>query len=107
MLMNGEEGRIAAGMSCNPACMLLQAATQLDVDSVCMDCEDGVADSRKEDARNSIVQLLSELDFGRSERAVRINPVASGLADEDLRALFTGKTLPDVLVLPKVTCPCQ
>lgn len=46
-------------------------------------------------------QALADIQFGASERAVRINSVQSGLAEEDLRALLAGPALPDALVVPK------
>jgi citrate lyase beta subunit len=53
----------------------------------------------------SLLSLLAgaDLDFGASEAAVRINPVSSGLADEDLSAVLSAKRLPDALVVPKVS----
>ena len=42
------------------------------------------------------------LDFGRSERAVRINGVQTPYVEEDLQAVLTAKQLPDALVVPKV-----
>jgi citrate lyase beta subunit len=65
-----------------------------------MDMEDGVALNRKTEARQSIVQALQELDFGRSERLVRINAVGSGLEQDDLQAVLKHK--PDGIVVPKV-----
>lgn len=53
-------------------------AAELDVDCVCLDCEDAVAINRKADARESIVELLQTVDFGRSDVAVRINSPDSG-----------------------------
>lgn len=47
-------------------------------------------------------QALSELIFGRSERAVRINGVSSDLCEDDLAAVLGGPQLPDALVVPKV-----
>lgn len=44
----------------------------------------------------------ADLDFGGSEAAVRINPVSSGLAEDDLAAVLSAKRLPDALVVPKV-----
>lgn len=44
----------------------------------------------------------ADLDFGASEAAVRINPVSSGLAEEDLSAALSAKRLPDALIVPKV-----
>ncbi len=78
----------------------IQKATQLDVDCVCMDMEDGVAINRKTEARQTIIQALQELDFGRSERLVRINAVGSGLEWDDLQAVL--KYRPDGIVVPKV-----
>lgn len=46
-------------------------------------------------------QALADIQFGASERAVRVNSVQSGLAGEDLRAVLTGASLPDALVVPK------
>jgi hypothetical protein len=45
---------------------------------------------------------IADLDFGSSEAAVRINPVSSGLAADDLTAVLSAKRLPDALVVPKV-----
>jgi hypothetical protein len=58
----------------------IRKATTLGVDCICMDIEDGVAFQRKAEARQTILQALAELDFGRSERLVRINALGSGLA---------------------------
>ncbi|HET7089106.1 MAG TPA: CoA ester lyase [Anaerolineae bacterium] len=75
-------------------------AATLDVDCVCLDLEDGTALNRKQAARETIVQALRTLDFGRSERLVRINPVGSGMEVDDLAATIDGR--PDGYVLPKV-----
>lgn len=77
----------------------LEKGAGLDVDCVCMDLEDGVALNRKEAARATIVQALQSLPFGRSERLVRIQPLASGAAEADLRAVLPAH--PDGIVLPK------
>jgi len=65
-----------------------------------MDMEDGVAVNRKTEARHTIADALQSLDFGRSERLARINPVGSGLELDDLLAAMEGK--PDGVVVPKV-----
>ena len=65
-----------------------------------MDLEDGVARNRKAEARETIVKALNTLDFGRSERLVRINPVGSGLETDDLAAVLPAR--PDGVVVPKV-----
>ncbi len=78
----------------------IRKAATLDADCVCLDMEDGVALSRKADARALIPRMLAELDFGRAERLVRINPVGSGMEADDLRAAL--EVRPDGVVIPKV-----
>ncbi len=72
----------------------------LGVDCICLDLEDGVAVNRKLGARDTITEALQKLDFGHSERLVRINPLQSGLAEDDLVSVLTAH--PDGIVLPKV-----
>ena len=78
----------------------IQKAITLGVDCVCMDMEDGVATNRKAEARRSIAEALQSLDFGRSERLVRINAIGSGLEEEDLNSVLPAR--PDGVVIPKV-----
>lgn len=78
----------------------IEKAASLDVDSVAMDLEDGVALSQKAAARASIRAALGELDFGASEKLVRLNPYGSGLEAEDLATTLDGR--PDGYMLPKV-----
>ncbi|HEX9117099.1 MAG TPA: CoA ester lyase [Anaerolineae bacterium] len=78
----------------------VRKATTLDVDCVCLDLEDGVAANRKIEARATVAAALQELDFGRSERLARINPIGSGLEAADLTAALAGR--PDGIVIPKV-----
>ena len=83
----------------------IDKATTLGVDSVCLDLEDGVAASRKLDARATLACALMTRDFGRSERLARINAVGSGLETGDLEAALSGR--PDGIVIPKVDDPDQ
>jgi citrate lyase beta subunit len=78
----------------------IEKATTLGVDSICMDMEDGVAANKKAEARAVIAQAMKELDFGKSERCIRINPVGSGLEKRDLAAALA--TNPDTIVVPKI-----
>ncbi len=78
----------------------IQKGISLGVDSIVMDLEDGVALNRKAEARLTIAQALRDLDFGRSERMVRLNPIGSGLEPADLAAILPH--VPDSLMLPKV-----
>jgi citrate lyase beta subunit len=78
----------------------IEKSTTLGVDSVCMDMEDGVAANKKAEARSVIAQAMKELDFGKSERCIRINSVGSGIEKYDLAAALA--TNPDAIVVPKV-----
>jgi citrate lyase beta subunit len=78
----------------------IEKATALEVDSVCLDLEDGVALNRKQEARETVAYALRTIQFGRSERLARINARGSGLEEDDLAAVLPAK--PDGLVLPKV-----
>ena len=78
----------------------IEKAIHLEVDCICIDLEDGVAQNRKEAARHTIASALGELPFGRSEKLVRINPAGSGLEAADLQAVLPAH--PDGIVVPKV-----
>ena len=83
----------------------IEKATTLGVDCICMDMEDGVAMSRKTEARAIIAQAMRELDFGNAERCIRINSIGSGLESYDLVAALA--TNPDTIVVPKVESAAQ
>ena len=78
----------------------IEKATTLGVDCICMDMEDGVAITRKAEARAVIAQAMKELDFGSSERCIRINSFGSGFEKFDLAAAVA--TNPDTIVVPKI-----
>jgi len=78
----------------------IRKASTLGVDCICMDMEDGVAVNRKIIARETIIKALQIVDFGRSERLVRINPVGSGMEADELNAVLPAH--PDGIVIPKV-----
>jgi len=78
----------------------IEKSTTLGVDSICMDMEDGVAANKKSEARAVIAQAMKELDFGKSERCIRINSIGSGLEKDDLDAALV--TNPDAIVVPKI-----
>jgi citrate lyase beta subunit len=78
----------------------IEKAATLGVDCICMDMEDGVAITRKSEARAVIAQAVKELDFGTSERCIRINSFGSGFEKFDLAAAVA--TNPDAVVVPKI-----
>ena len=83
----------------------IEKATTLGVDCICMDMEDGVAITHKTEARAVIADAMKELDFGSSERCIRINSVGSGFEKFDLAAAVA--TNPDAIVVPKVETAAQ
>ncbi|MBI5930909.1 MAG: CoA ester lyase [Chloroflexi bacterium] len=80
----------------------ISKGASLGVDSMIMDLEDGVALNNKERARQVVQQALTsgEIDFGKTERLVRLNQAKKGLQVEDITMTVIGK--PDGYVLPKV-----
>ncbi|MFQ5614157.1 MAG: HpcH/HpaI aldolase/citrate lyase family protein [Anaerolineae bacterium] len=83
----------------------ISKAAGMEVDCIVMDLEDGVALNRKAEARRTVVEALRTLDFGRSERLVRLNPPDSDFFAADLRT--TVEARPDGYVLPKVESAAQ
>ncbi|XP_040598053.1 citramalyl-CoA lyase, mitochondrial isoform X4 [Mesocricetus auratus] len=77
----------------------------LKVDCAVLDCEDGVAENKKNEARLRIVRTLEEVDLGPTEKCVRINSVSSGLAEADLETILQSQVLPSSVMLPKVEGP--
>jgi len=78
----------------------IEKSTTLGVDCICMDMEDGVAANKKAEARAVIAEAMKELDFGKSERCIRINSVGSGIEKYDLAAALA--TNPNSIVVPKI-----
>ena len=66
----------------------INKALTFGVDSICMDMEDGVALSRKAEARIEIAKALKTLDFGPTEKLARINAVGTGYELVDIRAVL-------------------
>ena len=72
-------------------------ALALGADALILDLEDSVASGAKVAAREHVAAFLAEPR--RVPLFVRINPLDSGLADDDLAAVLPGK--PDGIMLPK------
>lgn len=84
----------------------IEKGAGMTVDSIIMDLEDGVALNNKPSARETVRQALHEVDFGDSEKLVRINPVMNNMMYiEDIDQTVEG--YPDGYVLPKVERPEQ
>jgi citrate lyase beta subunit len=78
----------------------IDKSVTLGVDCICMDMEDGVAMSKKPEARQTIARALQEIDFGKSEKLARINAVGSGMEKDDMQAVLPYR--PDGIVIPKM-----
>lgn len=76
----------------------MEKARGLEADALIIDLEDSVALTRKADARSAAADFLSRTR-GALRRFVRINPLDTDLADQDLEAVMGAQ--PDALVLPK------
>ena len=76
----------------------MEKALATGADALILDLEDAVALPRKAEARASVAAFLA-----RAPRPVplmvRVNPLGSGLVDDDLAAVLPGR--PDGIVLPK------
>ncbi|XP_064089477.1 citramalyl-CoA lyase, mitochondrial-like isoform X1 [Macrobrachium nipponense] len=85
----------------------LKKIPSLSADCIVMDCEDGVALSKKEAARSMIHQVLhsQEIDFTGKDCSVRFNSVDSGLCEDDMKEILAAAHLPSTVHLPKVESP--
>jgi len=69
-------------------------------DSLVLDLEDAVTPERKVDARRVVSGWLRDVDFGRQERVVRMNPLDTPWGLDDLRS--TMRHPPDAYLVPKI-----
>jgi (3S)-malyl-CoA thioesterase len=83
----------------------LDKATTLDVDAIIFDLEDAVAPDEKAAARATLAAALSDKDYGRRLRIVRINGLDTDWGRADAEAV-RGMAC-DAVLLPKVDGPEQ
>jgi citrate lyase subunit beta/citryl-CoA lyase len=79
---------------------MLQKSLALPADSLVLDLEDAVTPENKDSAREVVTRWLKEIDFGRQERMVRMNPLDTPWGMKDLEVTMQGK--PDSYLVPKV-----
>jgi citrate lyase subunit beta / citryl-CoA lyase len=85
--------------------MIAKAAAS-DADLAFLDLEDSVAPSAKQRARANVVRGLTELDWGRTARAYRINGVHTPWCHDDLIEVVRGAGAAiEVVIVPKVKAP--
>ncbi|XP_063699127.1 citramalyl-CoA lyase, mitochondrial-like [Culicoides brevitarsis] len=89
----------------------LRKSRELEADCIALDLEDGVANNKKDAARqiaraffdagsNNPVEGHKE-SHRRAEWAVRVNSVCSNLCEEDLKTILGGEIKPETILLPK------
>jgi citrate lyase beta subunit len=78
----------------------IEKGAALNMDAIIMDLEDGVALNNKSAARATVAAALREVDFGRSEKLIRINPASTEFYIDDIEATIHAH--PDGYVVPKV-----
>ncbi len=69
---------------------MLTKAASLDVDHVFCDLEDAVAPSAKPGARQTIIDALNGLDWGKTVRCVRVNDATTEWCHDDIIAIVEG-----------------
>lgn len=79
---------------------MLQKSLALPADSLVLDLEDAVTPENKDSAREVVTRWLKDVDFGRQERMVRMNPLDTPWGMKDLEVTMQGK--PDSYLVPKV-----
>jgi citrate lyase subunit beta/citryl-CoA lyase len=77
----------------------LAKALEMGADALILDLEDSVAAANRPTARKLAREFLDAHNGERIARYVRVNPLASGLALDDLAATVAGR--PDGILLPK------
>lgn len=80
---------------------MLQTADIFGADAVIFDLEDAVALSEKDAARYLIREAIKTRDYGDTEVVVRINPLSTSFALDDIDMM--GRMKPDAILLPKAT----
>jgi len=78
---------------------MLQNGGVFGADSVILDLEDAVAPMEKDAARFLVAHALRTVDYGCSEKVIRINPLDTFAAD-DIKAIVP--CCPDTILVPKV-----
>jgi hypothetical protein len=73
----------------------------LGADTTILDCEDGVAANRKQEARENIREVLQDSTSDLSKISVRINSIQSNMALDDLKCIFQSQNKPKCIFVPK------
>ncbi len=85
----------------NPS--IMQNIAVFGADTVILDLEDAVAPPEKDAARVLVKYCLENVDFGETERGVRINPLDTPFGKKDLEMVLSSSV--DIIFLPKTESP--
>ncbi|MBV8951512.1 MAG: CoA ester lyase [Actinobacteria bacterium] len=81
---------------------MCEKAARTGADLVFLDLEDACAPAVKESARTIAVRALTDLDWGHTVRAVRVNGIDTSWCHDDIIEIVTGaREALDVLIVPK------
>jgi len=78
---------------------MLTKSFSIDADTLVLDPEDAVTRDQKSEVRRIVASWLREVDFGRQERMVRVNPLSTPWGLADPRTCM--ETPPDTFMVPK------
>jgi citrate lyase subunit beta/citryl-CoA lyase/(S)-citramalyl-CoA lyase len=78
-----------------------EKALAADADQVCIDLEDAVPPSDKNEARDAVIAFLAKRRDARSELGVRINPVTTAEGVQDVDALAAATVKPAFVMIAK------
>ena len=79
---------------------MLNKAMATEADALVLDLEDAVTPENKDEARGIVAGWLADVDFGRQERMVRINPLETPWFRADVEATMVNP--PDSYLIPKI-----
>ncbi len=79
---------------------MLNKAMATEADALVLDLEDAVTPENKDEARGIVSGWLADVDFGRQERMVRINPLETPWFRADVEATMVNP--PDSYLIPKI-----
>lgn len=82
---------------------MILKARDTEADALILDLEDAVSPDRKLEARQTVMRLLGEVDFGGKPVFVRVNRFDTGFGEGDAKAIAASRAYG--AVLPKVERP--
>jgi len=82
---------------------MMLKARDTEADALILDLEDAVSLDRKVEARQTVMRMLGEVDFGSKPIFVRVNRFDTGFGEEDAKAIANSKAFG--AVLPKAERP--